>query len=262
MLRRLNSFRGGQGGTVKWVLATVVVLALVISPLAIAQTTGLIGGKRNPRSGSFKAETQVIASNSTWGMRYSNRAVGGGGGLLFGCRSEPGGTPQKNYPCARSRNVADGLAFEFLTGGSVVGTITAGRGGSNTKPFTTNATGVATGLNAERVGSQTPAQLTSAAVSAVQGTLSFARVSATGTSIAARGVSGVTRLSTGTYNVTFQNPVNACALTATQSAAGTDVGTVGTQLGADNRTVTVTTLSLLPAPPDVDDRAFDISAVC
>ena len=129
-------------------------------------------------------------------------------------------------------------------------------------PFTTNATGVATGLNAERVGSQTPAQLTGAAVSAVQGTLSFVRVSAGGTGIAARGVSGVTHPSTGTYDVTFQNPVNACALTATQSAAGTDVGTVGTQVGPDNKTVTVTTLSLLPAPPALADRAFDLSAVC
>jgi hypothetical protein len=266
VLRRLRSFRGRRDGNVKWVLAAVVALALVISPFAVAQTSGLMGGKRNPRSGSYKAETQVIASNSTWGMRYSNRAVGGGGGLLFGCRSEPGGTPQKNYPCARSRNVATGLAFEFLTAGSLVGTITAGRGGDNTKPFTTNATGVATGLNAERVGSQTPAQLTSAAVSAsvsaVQGTLSLARVSAAGGTISARGVSSVTHLSTGTYNVVFQNPVNACALTATQSAAGTAVGTVGTQLAADNRTVTVTTLSLLPPPAALADRAFDISAVC
>src|SRR5919106_530749 len=146
MLRRLNRFRGGQDGNVKWVLAAVVALALVISPFAVAQTTGLIGGKRNPRSGSFNAETKVIASNSTWGMRYSNRAIGGGGGLLFGCRSEPGGTPQKHYPCARSRNVANGLAFEFLTGGSLLGLITGAKGGDNTKPFTTNATGVATGL--------------------------------------------------------------------------------------------------------------------
>jgi hypothetical protein len=266
VLRRLRSFKRRGDGNVKWVLAAVVALALVISPFAVAQTSGLMGGKRNPRSGSYKAETQVIASNSTWGMRYSNRAVGGGGGLLFGCRSEPGGTPQKNYPCARSRNVATGLAFEFLTAGSLVGTITAGRGGDNTKPFTTNAAGVATGLNAERVGSQTPAQLTSAAVSAsvsaVQGTLSLARVSAAGGTISARGVSNVTHLATGTYNVVFQNPVNACALTATQSAAGTAVGPVGTQLGADNRTVTVTTLSLLPPPAALADRAFDISAVC
>ena len=106
MLRQVARFRGGQNGNVKWVLAAVVVLALVISPLAVAQTTGLIGGKRNPGSGAFSTETQVIAKNSTWGMRYSNRAVGGGGGLLFGCRSEPGGTPQKHYPCARSRNVS------------------------------------------------------------------------------------------------------------------------------------------------------------
>jgi hypothetical protein len=262
MLRRLNRFGDGQDGKVRWVLGTGIVLALVISPFAVAQTTGLVGGKRNPTRGAFSSETQVIAKNSTWGMRYSNRAVGGGGGLLFGCRSQPGGTPQRHYPCARARNVANGLAFEFLTAGSVVGTITAGRGGDNTKPFTTNATGVATGLNAERVGSQTPAQLTSAAVSAVQGTLSFARVSAAGSSLGARGVSGISHPSTGTYNVTFQNPVNACALTATQSAAGTDVGTVGTQLGPDNRTVTVTTLSLLPSPAALADRAFDISAVC
>jgi hypothetical protein len=260
MLRRLSRISGRGDGNLKWVLATVVALALVISPFAVAQTTGLMGGKRNPRSGSFKAETQVIASNSTWGMRYSNRAVGGGGGLLFGCRSEPGGTPQRHYPCARSRNVAQGLSFEFVTAGSLAGTITAGRGGDNAKPFTTNATGVATGLNAERVGSQTPAQLTSAAVTAVQGTLSFARVSATGSSTGARGVTNVSRASLGTYSVVFQNPVNACALTATQSGAGVaGVGAVGTQLGPDNRTATVTTLSATGA---LDDRAFDISAVC
>jgi hypothetical protein len=259
VLGRLTRLKGGQDGNVKWVLAAVVALALVISPFAVAQTSGLIGGKRNPRSGSFRAETQVIASNSTWGMRYSNRAVGGGGGLLFGCRSEPGGTPQRNFPCARSRNVANGLAFEFVTGGALAGTITAGRGGDNTRPFTTNATGVASGLNAERVGSQTPAQLTSAAVSAVQGTLSMARVSAAGATIAGRGVSGVSHPSAGTYSVVFGNPVNACALTATQSAAGTEVGAVGTQLGPDNRTVTVTTLSNTGTPAD---RAFDITAVC
>ncbi|HEY1277017.1 MAG TPA: hypothetical protein VGF25_19075 [Thermoleophilaceae bacterium] len=259
-MRWPHRFRGGQGN-VKWVLATGVVLALVISPFAVAQTTGLIGGKRNPRHGAFSTETQVIAKNSTWGMRYSNRSVGGGGGLLFGCRSEPGGTPQGHFPCARSRNVANGLAFEFLTGGSVTGTITAGRGGDSTKPFTTNATGVATGLNAERVGSKTPAQLTGDAVAAVQGELSFARVTAAGTSAAGRGVSGISHPATGTYAVTFQSPVNGCALTATQSAAGTDVGPVGTQLGADNRTVTVTTLGLLPSPA-LADRAFDITAVC
>jgi hypothetical protein len=259
MLKRLSRFRSFRDGNLKAVLAAVVALALVISPFAVAQTTGLIGGKRNPRHGSFSTETQVIARNATWGMRYSNRAVGGGGGLLFGCRSAPGGTPQKHYPCARSRNVSTGLSFEFLTAGTLAGTITAGRGGDNAKPFTTNATGVATGLNAERVGSQTPAQLTNAAVNAVQGTLSLARVSPAGGAITSRGVTSVSHPSLGTYSVVFRNAVNACALTATQSGAGTEVGAVGTQLGSDNRTATVTTLDNAGA---LADRAFSISAVC
>ena len=53
MLRRLNRFRDGQAGNVKLGVAAGVVVALVIAPLAVAQTTGLIGGKRNPKSGSF-----------------------------------------------------------------------------------------------------------------------------------------------------------------------------------------------------------------
>ena len=44
MLRRLNHFRDGQAGNVKLGVAAGVVLALVIAPFAIAQTTGLIGG--------------------------------------------------------------------------------------------------------------------------------------------------------------------------------------------------------------------------
>jgi hypothetical protein len=254
MVRRLRLFRGD----VRWVLAAVVALALVISPFAIAQQTGLIGGKRNPRSGAFRAETKVIANTSQFGMRYSNRAQGEGGGALLGCRAAPGGSPARQFPCMRASNVGTGLAFEIATRGSLGGTITA-RGGDNAKPFTTNATGVATGLNAERVGSMTPAQLTSAAVAAVQATLPIARVSPAGAAITARGVSGVSHASTGTYSVVFQNPVNGCALTATQSTSGTAVGAVGTELGADNRTVTVTTLSSAGA---LADRAFDISAVC
>jgi hypothetical protein len=259
MLRRLNL--RDESGNVKLGVATGIVLALVVAPFAIAQTTGLIGGKRNPKSGAYAKETKVIASNSTWGMRYSNRAVGGGGGLLFGCRSAPGGTPQKNYPCARSRNVADGLAFEFLTGGALVGTINAGKGGDGTKPFTTNATGVATGLNAERVGSQTPAQLTAAAVAEVHNGLSFARVPATGGGFTGRGVASVAHPATGTYTVTFQRPINACAITATQQATGTDVGTIGTQIEPDNQTVTVTTLALDPAV-ELANRAFHVTATC
>ena len=51
-----------------------------------------------------------------------------------------------------SNNLSKGLAFELQsTDGALGGTISVGNGGDNTKPFTTNATGVATGLNADRV---------------------------------------------------------------------------------------------------------------
>lgn len=261
MLRQLNRFRAGQGSAIRTAVGAGFVLALVVAPFAVAQSTGLIGGERNPKRGGFAKETKVIATTDTWGMRYSNRTVGGGGGVLFGCRSDPGGTPQRNYPCMRSRNVTNGLAFEMLTAGNLVGTINVNRGGDHAKPFTTNATGVANGLNAERVGSKTPAQLTGDAVAAVQNTLSFAKVNPAGTATASRGVSAVSHPSTGTYTVTFARAVDGCAVTATQSATGTDVGTIGTQVGADDRTVTVTTLSLLPTP-ELADRAFDVSAVC
>ena len=50
MLRRLNRVKDERGG-IKLGVAVGVVLVFVIAPFAVAQTTGLIGGKRNPRSG-------------------------------------------------------------------------------------------------------------------------------------------------------------------------------------------------------------------
>jgi hypothetical protein len=56
-----------------------------------------------------------------------------------------------NEPCIRANNLSSGLAFEFATTGTQGGLITAGSAGGS--PFTTTATGVATGLNADRVDS-------------------------------------------------------------------------------------------------------------
>ena len=56
------------------------------------------------------------------------------------------------------------MAFELnATGGATAGTITAGTGGDSKKPFTTNATGVATGLNADRVDGQSASEIVSTA---------------------------------------------------------------------------------------------------
>ena len=109
------------------------------------------GGARNPSSDARRAytkETEIIANVSTYGTRQSNKS-NNGGGAVYGCRSAAGGTPKGNEPCVRASNLADGRAFEFnANGGTEVGAIT---GPATAAPFTTTATGVATGLNADKV---------------------------------------------------------------------------------------------------------------
>jgi hypothetical protein len=140
--RRRRMRTSGQG---KYVLGAAIVLALLVSPFAVATTGDLLReGKRNPSHGAATKETEIIASTKTYGTRQSNIKDGNGGGAIYGCRSNPG-----REPCIRANNLKDGRAFEFVTDGAEGGSIEANAPGA--KPFTTNATGVATGLNADKV---------------------------------------------------------------------------------------------------------------
>src|SRR5882672_7440110 len=135
-----------------WVAASATLLAICIAPFALAagENTPVKGGARNPSSNasqSYTRETQIIANNSTYGTRQSNKSDNGGG-AIYGCRSGEGGSGKGNEPCLRASNIAKGYAFELESRGTQGGTITVGNGGDATTPFTTNATGVATGLNA------------------------------------------------------------------------------------------------------------------
>ena len=103
-------------------------------------------GKRNPASGGARHETELISKAKTYGTRQSNIRNGDGGGAIYGCRSKAG-----NEPCVRSNNLSTGRAFEFETNGSEAGRIQSK--GTDARPFTTNAGGVATGLNSDRVDS-------------------------------------------------------------------------------------------------------------
>jgi hypothetical protein len=129
----------------RYVLASAALLALAASPFAVGATGDVLReGKRNPTSGSSSRETEVISKSRTYGTRQSNVRARNGGGAIYGCRSAPG-----REPCIRSNNLETGRAFEFESDGDEAGRIVtkteAGR------PFTTNATGVATGLNADRL---------------------------------------------------------------------------------------------------------------
>jgi len=145
------------------VLAATGLLLLGIAPFGVAATGDpLREGKRN---GTATRETEIISNNAAstaskggYSTRQSNLS-NSGGGAIYGCRST-GGTNRN--PCLRGNNLSTGLAFEFnATNGSTTGTITAGGGGDSKKPFTTNATGVATGLNADRVDGKSASEIVS-----------------------------------------------------------------------------------------------------
>ena len=147
------------------VLAATGLLLLGIAPFGVAATgDALREGKRN---GTASRETEIISNNAAttkskggYSTRQSNLS-NSGGGAIYGCRST-GGTNRN--PCLRGNNLSTGLAFEFnATNGSTTGTITAGGGGDSKKPFTTNATGVATGLNADRVDGKSAGDIVSEA---------------------------------------------------------------------------------------------------
>jgi hypothetical protein len=135
--------RGTNPG--RYVLASAVLLVLAVSPFAVGATGSVLReGKRNPGSGSATRETELISRSKTYGTRQSNVLNGNGGGAIYGCRSNP-----SREACIRSNNLSEGRAFEFETDGGEAGRIeTKSESG---RPFTTNATGVATGLNADRV---------------------------------------------------------------------------------------------------------------
>lgn len=141
----------------------VALAALVVAVGGTAYATGegkpLIGGARNPSSDttkSLKKETQIIADLNGYGTRQSNKSAKGGG-AIYGCRSGAGGSAAGNNPCIRANNLSAGSAFEFATSGDLAGRITTRD--ANGVPFTTNATGVATGLNADRVDGKEAADL-------------------------------------------------------------------------------------------------------
>jgi hypothetical protein len=141
--RGRRRLRGGRQG--RYVLLSSIVLALLVSPFAIGATgSALREGKRNPSSGSSSRETEIISSSKSYGTRQSNIRDGNGGGAIYGCRSKT-----SREPCIRSNNLSAGRAFEFETQGVEGGRIEVKANGG--RPLTTNATGVATGFNADRV---------------------------------------------------------------------------------------------------------------
>ena len=235
-----------------WILASALLVALLVAPFAGAFGEGnaVKGGSRNPSPDARRAytkETQIIANVNTYGTRQSNKS-NNGGGAVYGCRSGAGGTAKGNEPCVRASNLAAGRAFEFNSNsGTEVGQIT---GPATAAPFTTTATGVATGLNADKVDGKDATDLQA----------KFATVTGTDGSLGSnRGATGSSRASTGVYNVVFDADVSKCSRTAT--IAGATPGTITTDAGANAQTVTVRTFDTAVAPA-ATDHSFNLTVTC
>jgi hypothetical protein len=165
----VGRLRARGSGRTRAVLVGTGVLAFGVAPLTYAANGGnLMLGERN----SATSETQVVAREDAgtggrggYATRQSNLTATGGG-AIYGCRAtaKTSAADQKN-PCLRANNLSTGLAFEFQASkGTTGGTIVVGAGGEGAKPFTTNATGVASGLNADRVDGKDAAAIVQEAV--------------------------------------------------------------------------------------------------
>ncbi|HVW18409.1 MAG TPA: hypothetical protein VHB30_09185 [Solirubrobacteraceae bacterium] len=248
-----------------YVIATGIVAALVAAPLAFATGEGnpVKGGTRSPTanpSDAYTKETQIISNVATYGTRQSNKSATGGG-AIYGCRSAAVGGA--NHPCVRASNLSKGEAFQFATEGTQGGTITVGGGGDVAKPFVTNATGVATGLNADRVDSKNADQLTADAVAAVNARHPFAQMAADGLRGASRGLAPAAsaRTGTGTYYVAFTGDLSLCALSATIVGNTPGLITATPAVSAD-KSVTTVGVATYSVAGVAADRAFHLIAYC
>jgi hypothetical protein len=244
-IRRRLPLRGNG----PWIVVAAVLVALLATPFALAagENRPVRGGARNPSSNqslAYTRETQIIANTSTYGTRQSNKSSNGGG-AIYGCRARTG-----TNACLRASNLSNGRAFSFATNsGTEVGRID---GPASAAPFTTSATGVATGLNADKVDGQDAAAI---AASANQ----FAAVSETGALGAQRGATAASRTATGTYNVVFAADISKCALGATVND-NTAAATATAVLGTDTKTVTVVTRNATTGA--AADLRFHLTVTC
>ena len=213
-----------------YVVAAALILAIGVPSAAVGFGEGRDAklGKRNPSSGSLTRETQIIASNGSYGTRQSNKRNGEGGGAIYGCRSDAG-----KEPCVRANNLKGGRAFEFATVGKEAGFIQVGD--TTAPPFSTNATGKVTNLDADKVDGKSAEEFAGA------GDLAFAAVKADGTFVAGRGATASTKsnVAENTYTVTFNKDVSKCSFTAGATGASSDVGGFGATIGQQPTQVVV-----------------------
>ena len=247
-----------------WVLGCATALALGVTGVASgAAGDNVIVGKRNAAEG----QTAIVGTSMSFATRQSNDLENDGGAASYGCRALLAAEP-----CLYVLNHRGGEAFYFRTrGGERAGYIEVlpptGKTADDVAPFFTNATGVATGLNADEVDGKSADEIQSAAVAAAQPR--FAAVNAAGTEVTGRGLAqanAVQRTGPGAYTVTFAGDVSKCAFSATETTT-TDAGAAAAAPVTGNaNAVNVVTRAGGGAngtgPTDPADRPFHLVVNC
>jgi hypothetical protein len=238
-----------------------LILALGIPSVAVGFGEGrnLLLGKRNPSSNpalALNTETEIIADTTTYGTRQSNKKDGDGGGAIYGCRSNPG-----NEPCIRSNNLKGGRSFEFVTIGKEGGRIEIG-GDKTGAPLTTNATGVATGFNADKVDGKEAADFAPAT------SLTFAAVSddGTGTPTAAGPTTPTVALTTtgdnAVYTVDLKRDVSKCSYTAAPVGSASDITPGVSPVSGQPNQVAINWGNNGATPPVPTRGSFHVQVIC
>src|SRR5947208_11509906 len=167
----------GQG---KYLVISALIPVLLVAPLALAANGDpMVAGGRT----TFTKITRVLGDSSTYATQQSNLRAGDGGAARYGCRSSAA-----NEFCLLSKNTGGGGSFRFqslnsLLGGSIEVNPPSGKTAADAKPFTTNAHGVATGLNADQVDGMSASDIVKAAKGSEP---TYARVTTDGKTDAAR----------------------------------------------------------------------------
>jgi hypothetical protein len=240
MSRRFKRF--GSRTKPAHVLLSAVMVAMLIAPFAVAQTSG---------SGS-----RIERDDARYAFLARNIRAGDGGAGAFACNSDTGAGRE---PCLNMVNKGTGFAAAFRTRG-VTGFRLQTSGAGEATPFLldANATGKVEHLNADQVDGLSAAELRPRF-----GRITFTAPSTVAVATGANGVASVARTSAGRYQVTFDRDVSACGLQVTPSdVSGNRTVAVEPHTGAN--TVADVTIRSAGAPTEGDpvDSSFYITANC
>ena len=240
-IRRRRPFRGNG----PWIVIAAVAVALLVTPFAVAAGEGRPRARRCPQP-VVERVARVLEGDAD--HRQQQRLRHAPVEQVDHRRRRDLRLPREaagTKACLRASNLSNGRAFSFATSsGTEVGRID---GPTAAAPFTTTATGVATGLNADKVDGKDAATISADANR-------FAAVAAGGTLGAQRGATAAANSGAGAYTVAFSDDISKCALGATVTA-NTVAGLATAVLAADNKTVNVVTRDARDRRRTRDERA-------